>query len=523
MRCSPHIALAPTALAPTALALVSLAIALSLLAGLPATNGGVGRAVGSGDPVIVAAGDIASCGGSGDEATAALLDGVPGTVVALGDNAYPSGAPADYTGCYHPSWGASKDRTRPVPGNHDYDTPGAAGYFGYFGAAAGDPAQGYYSYDIGTWHVVALNSECAPVGGCEAGSPQETWLRADLAANQLDNILAYWHHPRYSSGFTHGSSTRVRDLYQALYEFGADVLLAGHEHNYERFAPQDADGRADPAWGIRQFVVGTGGGGHYDFCAAIANSEVRNADTFGVLKLTLHPDSYDWEFVPEAGRTFTDTGSSPTHAGTPPPTPTPTPDPSSTPTPTPGPACTPTPTPDPSPTPTPDPSATPTPTPTPAPDVLTFSPSDDTYIRADIPNGNFGAGASLQVDGSPLKNFLLKFSVSGVGARQVQSARLRLFAVDPSGSGGAFRRLANTTWTEGAVTWNNAPAADATLLASLGTVQAGVWYEVDVTPLVSGDGAVSLRVTSPSSNGADYSSKEGGGGLAPQLVVTVGP
>jgi hypothetical protein len=175
------------------------------------------------------------------------------------------------------------------------------------------------------------------------------------------------------------------------------------------------------------------------------------------------------------------------------------------------------------PTPTPAPTLTPTPTPTPTPNVLTFSPTDDTYIVSGTPGSNFGAATSLQVDGSPLKNFLLKFSVSGVGGRQVQSARLRVYNVDPSVSGGDFHRLANTDWTEGAVTWNNAPVADAAVLASLGTVAAGSWYEVDVTPLVTGDGAVALRVTSGSSNGADYSSKEGAAGFAPQLVVTVAP
>src|SRR3990170_8350684 len=359
MRCSPAVAMALTALA-----LVGLTIGLSPHTGLPATNGGVGRVLGSGDPVVVAAGDIATCGGSGDEATAALLDGIPGTVITLGDNVYPDGTATEFADCYDPSWGASKDRTRPVPGNHDYRTLGASGYFNYFGAAAGDPSKGYYSYDLGTWHLIALNSECAQIGGCDAGSPQETWLRADLAANQLGNILAYWHRTRYSSGLTHGSATRVRDLYQALYDFHADLIIVGHEHNYERFAPQDADGGADPAWGIREFVVGTGGASHYNFGPPLPNSEVRNSDTFGVLKLTLHPNSYDWDFVPEAGKTFTDSGSSPTHAGIPTPTPTDTP----TPTPAPTPAPTPTPTPDPAstPTPTPDPASTPTPTPDPA-------------------------------------------------------------------------------------------------------------------------------------------------------------
>ena len=305
-------------LALGALVLVSLAPGPSRNTSPPAAGSGDPQpVVGADDPVIIAAGDIAACGAghTGDEATAALLAGIAGTVLPLGDNVYPDGTSGQFSDCYDPFWGASNARARPVPGNHDYHTAGASGYFGYFGAAAGDPSKGYYSFDLGTWHLIALNSNCTFVGGCDAGSPQETWLRADLAANQLGNILAYWHRPRYSSGFTHGSSTRVRDLYQALYDFHADLIIVGHEHNYERFAPQDADGGADPAWGIREFVVGTGGASHYNFGPPLPNSEVRNSDTFGVLKLTLHPNSYDWDFVPEAGKTFTDSGSSPTKIG----------------------------------------------------------------------------------------------------------------------------------------------------------------------------------------------------------------
>ena len=283
--------------------------------------------VGADDPVIIAAGDIAACGAShtGDEATAALLAGIAGTVLPLGDNAYPDGTSGQFADCYDPSWGASKARTRPVPGNHDYHTAGASGYFGYFGAAAGDPSKGYYSFDLGTWHLIALNSECAEIGGCDTGSPQETWLKADLAASQTGNILAYWHKPRFSS---RGDQDSLQAIWNDLYDYGADVVLAGHTHLYERFAPLDSAGQPDATYGIREFVVGTGGAGHASY-APVANVEVQNDDAFGVLKLTLRPASYAWTFVPEEGKTFTDSGRSPTHgapsAPTAAPAPTPTP------------------------------------------------------------------------------------------------------------------------------------------------------------------------------------------------------
>ncbi|HLF75490.1 MAG TPA: metallophosphoesterase [Anaerolineales bacterium] len=258
-----------------------------------------------GDPVLVGAGDIAHCRSDGDEATASLLDQIPGTVFTTGDNVYPDGTSTEFANCYDTSWGRHKARTYPSVGNHDYHTPDAAGYFDYFGPAAGEPGKGYYSYNLGAWHIIALNSNI-PV---EAGSPQEQWLRADLAAQPAVCTLAYWHHPRFSSGIRHGSSLSMQPLWQALYDYGADVVLAGHEHNYERFGPQDPGGSADPARGIRQFVIGSGGRSLYPFGAPIANSEVRNNDTYGVLKLTLHPQSYTWEFIPEPGKTFTDSGS----------------------------------------------------------------------------------------------------------------------------------------------------------------------------------------------------------------------
>jgi Calcineurin-like phosphoesterase len=263
--------------------------------------------------VLVGAGDIAACGSSGDEATAALLDTIEGSVFTLGDNVYDSGTRREFASCYDPTWGRHKERTRPAPGNHDYETAGASAYFRYFGAAAGDPNTGYYSYALGAWHIIVINSNCSSVGGCQAGSLQEAWLRADLAAHPVDCTLAYWHHPRFSSG-PHGGAVEMRAIWQALYELGADVVLSGHDHDYERFAPQDPDGNSDPERGIRQFVVGTGGRSHYRFGRIQPNSEVRNSDTFGVLKLTLSATDYTWEFIPEHGKTFTDAGSGPCSA-----------------------------------------------------------------------------------------------------------------------------------------------------------------------------------------------------------------
>jgi hypothetical protein len=263
--------------------------------------------------VMVGAGDIARCSGSGDEATAKLLDGISGTVFTTGDNAYQSGTAAEFNNCYGPSWGRHKARTKPSVGNHEYNTAGASGYFGYFGSAAGSPSKGYYSYDRGSWHVVVLNSMCEKVGGCGATSPMVSWLKQDLSANS-DNkcTLAYFHHPLFSSG-DHGNQTKMRPTWNALYAANADVVVNGHDHSYERFAPQRPDGTRDEARGIREFVVGTGGGEHYPFGTIKPNSQVRNASTFGVLKLTLNSGSYAWKFVPVAGKSFTDSGSTSCH------------------------------------------------------------------------------------------------------------------------------------------------------------------------------------------------------------------
>lgn len=266
------------------------------------------------DPVLVGAGDIADCARSGDEATAKLLDAIPGTVFTTGDNVYKSGTAAEFAECYAPSWGRHKARTRPAVGDHDYGTAGAAPYFRYFGAAAGDPKKGYYSYELGAWHIVVANSQCEQVGGCGADSPQGRWLRADLAAHPARCTLAYFHHPRFSSITTSTQpNRRTLPLWQALYAAGAEVIMNGDHHAYERFAPQDPNGRRDQARGIREFIVGTGGAHPHLVKQVRPNSEARIVNTFGVLKLTLHPRSYDWQFIPARGQSSTDSGRASCH------------------------------------------------------------------------------------------------------------------------------------------------------------------------------------------------------------------
>ncbi|PSL53931.1 3',5'-cyclic AMP phosphodiesterase CpdA [Saccharothrix carnea] len=262
----------------------------------------------SGDPVLVGAGDISNSG-SGDSATAALLDSIPGTVFTTGDNVYNSGTASEFASYYEPTWGRHKARTRPSPGNHDYGTSGATGYYNYFGAQAGPSGRGYYSYDLGNWHIVSLNSNISMA----AGSAQEQWLRADLAASTKPCTAAYWHHPLFTSGANHSPSTATRPLFQALYDHNADVVLFGHNHQYERFAPQNPNGGLDTTRGIRTFVAGMGGASHYGFGTIRPNSEVRNSTAYGVLKLTLHSTSFDWQFVPVAGQTFTDSGTTACH------------------------------------------------------------------------------------------------------------------------------------------------------------------------------------------------------------------
>jgi acid phosphatase type 7 len=287
-------------------------VALGVTFLLVFTSRGVGSSAIDADSepvaVLVGAGDIADCTDlSGAEATAKLLESVPGTVVAIGDLAYPDGTKENFA-CYDKTWGRVKARTKPAVGNHEFHSTGATYYFNYFGAAAGDPHDGFYSYQLGAWHIIVLNSECVEVGGCGAGSRQETWLRKDLSDHPTACTLAYFHKPLFSSGAKHGDDLEVKPLWDALYHGGADVVLGGHDHDYERFAPQTPAAERDDTHGIREFVVGTGGKNHRPFGPPHANSEVRNDDAFGVLKLTLHPTSYDWIFLPEPGKKFTDSG-----------------------------------------------------------------------------------------------------------------------------------------------------------------------------------------------------------------------
>jgi chitodextrinase len=630
----------------------------------------------AGDPVIAAAGDIACDpsnsnfnGGNGVSNSCrqkAVSDLVFGkgydAVLLLGDNQYYCGGYTAHVQSYDLSWGRFKSITKPSPGNHEYLTSGgtdcnsanagADGYYRYFGALAGEKGKGYYSFDIGTWHIIALNSHCSGAGGCSSSTQQGQWLRNDLAAHKNVCTLAYWHVPLYSSGGR--DDPTYKTFWDALYQYDADVVLSGHDHTYERFAPQNPNHGVDNARGIRQFVVGTGGANHTSFVTTMANSEVRNDNTFGVLKLTLHPTSYDWEFIPEAGKTFRDSGTTNCHGNTSdtiaPSTPTgltasasPTKvdlswnastdnvgvlgyrvyrggsliatvtsgtsysdttvvpsttysytvaaydaglnaSPQSAPKSVTTPADTTAPT-APANLAAPNIGATavmltwtastddsglagyrifrnnveigtsttasytdstvqpqttysyfvraydlaanlsaPSNTInvlTPArPAVMTFTPAADTSIRADLPTTNFGNDGLIGIDSSPIEDLLLKFTVSGVAGRPIESAKLRLYCSDPGGSGGVFKRVANTSWSETSVNWGNAPVADASTIATLGPTTAGTWYEVDVKSVVTGDGTISFRVSGTSPNGTDYVSKEGTAGFAPQLVVT---
>lgn len=256
--------------------------------------------------VFVGAGDIAYCNWDGDDRTAALLDEIEGAVFTIGDNSQNEGTAQQFRDCYDHSWGRHKWRTRPAIGNHERLSENAAGYFDYFGAAAGPWGRGYYSYEVGAWRIIALDSNCEHVGGCHAGSEQERWLRAQLAANPAPCTLAIWHHPLFNSGDV-GEHPQVRDLWIALEDAGADIVLNGHDHHYERFARQDAYGRRSQT-GIRQFIVGTGGAYFHGVGVASPNSEVFRSGSLGLLKLDLRPNSYAWEFMSTPGDLFSDRG-----------------------------------------------------------------------------------------------------------------------------------------------------------------------------------------------------------------------
>ena len=274
-------------------------------------------------PLIAAAGDISCAPGSRDpcrqEQTASVIEALdPDLVLPLGDNQYESGTLGEYSAVYNLSWGRLRQKSKPVPGNHEYQDPSARGYYDYFNGpgafsgVAGDRDRGYYSYDFGGWHFVALNSNCGFIRGCGANSPQEVWLREDLRRNQLPCTLAYAHHPRFSSG-VNGSSANLQAIWQTLYEFNVDVYLCGHDHHYERFSPQRPDGAPDPVRGIREFVVGTGGRSITPFLTILPNSEVQDTSSFGVLAMRLGPGFYQWKFVATPGMPLADTGTALCH------------------------------------------------------------------------------------------------------------------------------------------------------------------------------------------------------------------
>jgi hypothetical protein len=272
-------------------------IIAALLAALKSSNLPPASALGQ-TAVLVGAGDISSCENDNDAKTATLLDDISGTVFTTGDNVYDTGKGLQFLFCFNFTWGWHKDRIKPVPGNHDYITSGASGYYNYFNVPE------YYAYNRGDWRIYALNSEI----DAAANSEQVTWLKNDLADNPRKCVMAYWHRPRWSSGSHHGSDTRTQALWDVLFDAHAELVVTGHEHNYERFAPMNKTGQVVEG-GLQEFVVGTGGMELYGFGPVVPGSMVRNGDTYGVLKLTLKPGSYEWEFIPIEGQSFTDSGS----------------------------------------------------------------------------------------------------------------------------------------------------------------------------------------------------------------------
>jgi chitodextrinase len=552
---------------------VQLVAALLSMVLMPALAAGTARAA---DPMIAAAGDIA-CASSTvgtnschHKATSDLLVGAGlSRVLVLGDNQYDSGSLSDFQRYYDPTWGRVKSITAPALGNHE---PGSAsGYFDYFGRGGnrstppGSPSEGFYSFNVGSWHLIALNSKCDTSGGCAAGSVQEQWLRADLAAHTNACKLAYWHHPRFSSGHDH-DNTFMQDIWKALYEGGVDVALTGHSHDYERFWPMDANGIRNDANGITQFVVGTGGAFFTGISTPRANSAVRNDSTYGVLKLTLHPTGYDWQFVPEAGKTFTDSGNDNCGGAVPPPADI-------------------------------QPPSTPANLSATAPGLrrvdLSWGASSDnigvtgyevfrngsliatttttrytdnsvdagtayTYqvkardaagnrsafsnsatvktpgttlrlpAQADAlveqasPNSNSGTATYLRADGGSDPDIVsyLRFNVIGVSGR-VESAKLRVYALNGTGNGPAVQTT-TSGWSETQITWNNRPGPTSAAADDKGTIVANTWVEYDVTPFVTASGFHSFVLAPTSSDGVDFASRENSTSTRrPQLVLSV--
>jgi hypothetical protein len=432
-----------------------------------------GKAAVAVDPVIVGAGDIAVCGSAGDEATAKVLDSIPGTVVALGDNAYPDGTTANFRDCYGPSWGRHKDRTRPAIGNHEYKTAGAGPYFDYFGSAAGNRGEGWYSYDLGAWHIVVLNSNCTIVG-CGATSKQATWLKSDLEANADKHILAYWHHPRYSSSL-HGDSLEVQTFWELLYAAGAEIVLNGHDHDYERFGPQDPWARADAAFGIRQFVVGTGGAALRPMGTKEPNSQIYSM-THGVLMLTLRADGYEWVFVPVAGKTFTDSGTGRTHEAPPPRT------------------------------------------------RMSFAVTGDSWVDQAHPKRNYGSATTLLMDGNTTNGLdahtYMKAAVSKATGT-INRAALRMWVTNNTADGPT---VAPTTcsWSASTITWANRPPAKGPVVADMRrSAKIGAWTEIDVTRIVRSNGTFCFLLRPTSSDALTVSSNQGS--HPPRLIVETIP
>jgi len=434
--------------------------------------------------------------------------------------------------------------------------------------AAGTKGQGYYSFNVGAWHLIALNSNCSDASGCASTSPQYKWLQADLVSHPNQCTLAYWHIPLFSSGGRANAETKP--LWQLLYGAHADLVLNGHDHIYERFAPQTANAVLDQANGIREFIVGTGGADHTTIVSVAANSQVRNTSTFGVLKLTLHPASYNWQFVPEAGQTFTDSGTQACHAGAANATSTKTPTATATPTKTqtatasstntltatatttllPETATftatttasdtsvatdtgtltvtdTPTFTLTPTFTFTPTetftstamlvPTLTFTPTATSASGSTTFIPVVDTYVNSASAGTNYGSDTTLRMDGSPDVHAYLRFTVAGLSGTITQ-VRLLLHSNNSDSVGIRAWAVSNNTWGELTTTYSNAPALGSQLATS-GSFASGVWVSLDVTPYVTGNGTYSFGVTNLSSTAISVASREAGAN-APQLVIT---
>ena len=473
-------------------------------------------ALAASDPVIAAAGDIA-CDpaipsfndGEGNPTSCRqkytsdlLMDAGLAAVLPLGDVQYECGGYRAFLQSYDPSWGRVKSISYPVVGNHEYLTSGgtdctsynegAAGYFRYFGSAAGNPGQGYYSYDIGAWHLIALNSNCGDAGGCGYGSPQAMWLAADLAAHHNLCTLAYWHIPLFSSGGR--TAINTQSIWQILYDKDVDVILNGHDHIYERFAPQTPDGTLDAERGIRQFVVGTGGANLTEFESIAANSEVRNNDTYGVLKLILHPTSYDWQFVPEAGKTFMDSGMDKCHGDA-----------------------------------TAStafaltqmimPSPTQTSPPAPATTAFTFAPVADAYISKPKPASNFGTSNMLRLYGGPLGASYLRFDVQGFSGA-VARATLRLYAHSESRSGYQVRAVTDNIWGESTITYGNAPPIG-NLITLSEPFHAKQWTSVDLTSLVRGNGTYNIVLITFDGTPLSLASRNAIPQYRPQLVVDV--